>query len=143
MVITPKNTHLWMIIIKLSTWLTNLFQSYGITMFNRYYKFHKDYKSFQSFFEYICIFLYIVMHNFLSQIYFKITQYKLEKIIFFLIELILLWSTILCNFLEKICSKITMVEVQTWTPLENNTMWQHFGPPYSVFSRKCTHIFEK
>jgi len=31
-----------MIIIKLFTWLTNLFQSYAITMFNRYYKFHKN-----------------------------------------------------------------------------------------------------
>jgi hypothetical protein len=25
-----------------------------------------------------------------------------------------------------------MVEVQTWTMLENNTMWQHFWPPRSV-----------
>jgi len=57
MVIAPKNRPICdMTIIKLFTWLTNLFQSYGITMFNRYYKFHKDYISFQSFFEYICIF---------------------------------------------------------------------------------------
>jgi hypothetical protein len=36
--------------------------------------------------------------------------------------------------IEKICSNITMVEVQVWTPLENNTMWQHFGP-----SVMCSH----
>jgi hypothetical protein len=42
-----------MMIIKLFTWFINLFQSYGITMFNRYYKFHMYSKSFQSFIEYI------------------------------------------------------------------------------------------
>jgi hypothetical protein len=31
-----------MIIIKKITQLANLFQSYGISMFNKYYKFHKD-----------------------------------------------------------------------------------------------------
>jgi hypothetical protein len=30
-----------------------------------------------------------------------------------------------------------MVEVQTWTPLENNTMWQHFCPPPIV----CFHMY--
>ncbi len=42
MVIAQKKPISVMIIIKLFTWPTNLFQSYGITMFNRYYKFHKD-----------------------------------------------------------------------------------------------------
>ncbi len=38
-----KKPHLWyMIIIKFFTWLTNLFQSYGITMFSRYYKFYDN-----------------------------------------------------------------------------------------------------
>jgi hypothetical protein len=27
-----------------------------------------------------------------------------------------------------------MVEVQSWTPLEKNIMWQHFWPPRSVLS---------
>ncbi len=27
-----------------------------------------------------------------------------------------------------------MVEVQSWTPLENNIMWQHFWPPRIVLS---------
>jgi hypothetical protein len=31
-----------MIIIKLFTWFTNLFQSYGTTMFDRYHKFYQD-----------------------------------------------------------------------------------------------------
>jgi len=44
-----------------------------------------------------------------------------------------LWSTMLCKEYGKVCSKITMVEVQT-LPLENNTMWQHFWPLHSVLS---------
>ncbi len=36
-----------MIIIKLFTWFTNLFQSYGITMFSKYYKFCEYSKLFQ------------------------------------------------------------------------------------------------
>jgi hypothetical protein len=58
----------------------------------------------------------------LSQIYFGITQYKLERGVLFLIEFFMLWTTILYNFFGKRCPKIIMVEVQTWTPLENNTM---------------------
>ncbi len=42
MIISPKTPICDMIIIKLFTWFTNLFQSYGIKMFNRYYKFNKD-----------------------------------------------------------------------------------------------------
>jgi hypothetical protein len=39
----PQKTHICdMIKIKLFTWLTNLFQSYGIIMFNKYYKIYKD-----------------------------------------------------------------------------------------------------
>jgi len=35
----------------------------------------------------------------------------------------------LCKNIAKICSNITMVEVQTWTPLENNTLYANiFGP---------------
>ncbi len=79
-----------MIIIKPFTWFTNLFQSYGITMFNRYYKFHKNYKSFKSFFENIYIFKYIVMYIFLPQIYFGTSQYKLEKGNFFVIKFFVL-----------------------------------------------------
>ncbi len=62
------------------------------------------------------------MYIFLSQIYFGITQYKLERGNFFLIELCMLWTTILWKMFAKRCSKIIMVEVQTWTPLENNTI---------------------
>jgi hypothetical protein len=40
-----------------------------------------------------------------------ITQYKLEQGIFFLIEFFVLWSTILCKKMGKVCSKITIVEV--------------------------------
>jgi len=44
-----------MIIIKFFIWFTNLFHSYGITIF-KYYKIHKDQRLFQSFLEYIYIF---------------------------------------------------------------------------------------
>jgi hypothetical protein len=63
-----------------------------------------------------------MMYIILSQIYFGITQYKLGKKNLFSIEFFVLWSIILCNFFGKICSKITMVEVQIWTPLENSEM---------------------
>jgi hypothetical protein len=39
----------------------------------------------------------------------------------------------LCKKFGKICSNITMVEVQTWTPLENITMWQQFWPLVMCF----------
>jgi hypothetical protein len=58
MVIAMKTSICDMIIIKLFTWLTNLFQSYGIKKIgSRYYKFDKAKKSFQSFLKYIFIFL--------------------------------------------------------------------------------------
>ncbi len=41
MVITSKTFICDIKIIKLFTWFTNLFQSYEITMFNKYYKFYK------------------------------------------------------------------------------------------------------
>ncbi len=56
MVIALKNSICDKIIIKLFTQSTNLFQSYGITMFSRYYKFYIDSKSFQSYLEYIAFF---------------------------------------------------------------------------------------
>ncbi len=34
-----------------------------------------------------------------------------------------------------------MVEVQTWTPLENSIMWQHFWPPHSVFSPYPNYVY--
>jgi hypothetical protein len=34
----------------------------------------------------------------------------------------MLWTTILYKKIGKRCPKIIMVEVQTWTPLENSTM---------------------
>ncbi len=48
-----------MITIKFFIWFTNLFHSYGITIFNRYYKIHKAQRLFQSFLEYIYIYIYI------------------------------------------------------------------------------------
>ncbi len=74
------------------------------------------------FYEYIFIFYYIVMYIFLSQICFGTTQYKLKRRNLFLIEFFMLWTTILCKKFGKRCSKIIMVEVQTWTPMENNIM---------------------
>jgi hypothetical protein len=47
MVIALKKPTHDILIIKLFTWLTNTFYSYGITMFSRYYKFPKKQKSFQ------------------------------------------------------------------------------------------------
>ncbi len=52
----------------------------------------------------------------------EITQYKLKKRNFLSIEFFVLWPTTFCKMFEKMCSKITMVGVRTWTPLANNTM---------------------
>jgi len=46
-----------MIIMKLFIWFTNLFQSHGISIFTKYYKFLNLY---QSFFKHIFIFQYII-----------------------------------------------------------------------------------
>jgi hypothetical protein len=43
-------------------------------MFSKYYKYHNDQKSFQSFFEYIFISLIHYDIYFLAQIYFNITS---------------------------------------------------------------------
>jgi hypothetical protein len=40
----------------------------------------------------------------------------------FLLEFFMLWTTILCKKFGKKCFKIIVVEVQTWTPLENSIM---------------------
>jgi len=61
MIIALKKIICDMIFIKILIWFTNLFQSYGMTMFNNYYKSHKVFKSFQQIFEYIFIFEYVAM----------------------------------------------------------------------------------
>jgi hypothetical protein len=71
---------------------------------------------------------------FFPQIYFGIKQYKLEKQILFWLNSLCYGLPYYAKLFWKICSKITMVEVQTWTPLDNSTMWQHFWPPHSVHS---------
>jgi hypothetical protein len=76
---------------------------------------------------FLCHFMWqcITIH---SDIHFLCHKYTLESYNiswekkFFSSEFFVLWSTILCKEFGKICSKITMVEVQTWTPLENSTM---------------------
>jgi hypothetical protein len=83
-----------------------------------------------------------VMYIFLPQIYFEITQYKLGKKILFK-WIFCVWSTILCKKIGKICTKITMVEVQHGHPYKILQCWQNFLPPpppfHSVLSPPCPH----
>jgi hypothetical protein len=75
-----------MITIKLFTWFPNLFHSYGITFFDRYYKIHKDKKLFQSFLEYI----YILICCDVDFVYINIFFTSYEKIYNFF-DIIMIW----------------------------------------------------
>jgi hypothetical protein len=52
----PQNTHLWYDNYQTLHMAQKLIPIIGIIMFKKYYKFYKDQKSFQPFFEYVCIF---------------------------------------------------------------------------------------
>ncbi len=58
------------------------------------------------------------MYIFLSQIYFGVAQYKLEKKISLKLNFLCYKVPYYAKSLETICSNITMVEVQTRTPLK-------------------------
>jgi hypothetical protein len=65
---------------------------------------------------------------------FGTSQYKLEKGISFAIKVFVLKSTKLCKNFEKICFNITMVEVQTWTPLKKlYNVTTFLAPPLMCF----------
>jgi hypothetical protein len=101
-------------------------ESYRLINITNFIKTKKYFNHFLSIFAFFSTY----WHTFFSTInILGITQYKLEKRILFFIWIFCVISTILYKKIGKICSKITMVEVQTWTPLENSTMWQHFWPP--------------
>jgi len=103
-------------------------------MFNRYYKLHKDLKSFHPFFEYIFI-LNTKWHTFFFHKYtLESNNISKKNEFYFRLNSLCYGLPYYAKLFGKICSKITMVEVQTWTPLENSTMWQHFWPPHSVHS---------
>jgi hypothetical protein len=79
-VITPRTPICDMKIIKLFTWLTNLFQSYKITMFNRYYTFHKTKNHFKIiFWIYLDFFWYIVMYIFCHKYVLKLYNISWKK----------------------------------------------------------------
>jgi len=139
MVIALKNSHLWYD--NYQTFLSHGSQTYSnhmesqcliyITIFIKTKNhFNHFFSIFASFSTHWCTFFWhkytLESHNISWKKYFLI------------IQLFMLWSTILCKIFGKICFKITMVEVQTWTPLGNSIMWQHFWPPHSVFSPYIT-----
>jgi hypothetical protein len=87
MVITFKNTHLWYD--NYQTFHVAHKYSCEITMFSRYYKFHKDLKSF-NFNHFLSIFAFFnKCEFFLAQIYFNIRLYEIKK--FHLFNIWLLW----------------------------------------------------
>jgi hypothetical protein len=122
MVITLKTPICYMIIIKLFTWFTNLFQSYGITMFSIYYNlvdatnFIKT-KFISILFMNIFVFLiWCSMYIFLAQIYSNITSYEIFKCSFFGIWL--LWVLTYHNMQNIVWKSLT---IMTWLKFKRGT----------------------
>jgi hypothetical protein len=53
-------------------------------MWNKYYKFHEGFESFQLFVEYICIFLYTITNIIFVQIYYNAPWYVFLKLVSFI-----------------------------------------------------------
>jgi hypothetical protein len=72
---------------KLITWYPNMVHIMWNDMVQYTFNFHKDYKSFKLFLEYICVFEYIgTLHSF-PQIYSLISHFiKWDEIVFFIIS---------------------------------------------------------
>jgi hypothetical protein len=114
--LSPKTPTCDMIIIKIFTWFTNLFQSYGITMFDRYYKFHKDEKTFNIFLK-IFAFRRMLWHIYFWHKNILTSHHiRLKHVVFVEFDLFGFWPTIICKNIVKILHNNEMVEVQIWDP---------------------------
>ncbi len=106
----PKKTLICdLIIIKIFTWFTNLFQSYESQCLVNIANFINIKNHFNHFFNMLWNFI-------LAQICFNITSYEIKKCILFCIWFLSVWSTIICKTFMKIFHNNNMVEVQTWNP---------------------------
>jgi hypothetical protein len=115
------------------TWLTNLFQSYGITMFSKYYKFHK--------LKIISIIFWVYLH-FLVHIIFC-HKYTLESHNISWKKNNSLWLNSLCYNLPYYVKKLEKyVPILPWLKFKHGHPWKTiqcdniFAPPCprSVFS---------
>jgi len=90
-------------------------QLYGITMFNKCYKFDKDLKLFQSLPKLFANFS-MLWHIFSAQIYCNITSYKINSVVSLAFDFFGFWLIIICKNILEIFHNNDMVEVQTWDP---------------------------
>jgi len=83
-----------MILSKFFTWFTNLFQSYGITMFGKYYNLKRIKNEFNHSLKYICILKYVMTYFFLCK-YTSTSHYK--NVVFLTSDFFGFWATIICK----------------------------------------------
>ncbi len=114
-------------IFKLITWCLNMVQY----TFN----FHKDYKSFKFFLEYIRVFKYIGTLHLFPQIYSSLPLYKMKQNNLFFNFLPRLYSNIICKNIVRIFQNFEVGYIQTCTSLESSTMWHPRGVTVA-----CLHL---
>jgi hypothetical protein len=86
-----------MILIKFFTWFTNLFQSYGITMFGKYYNSKRIKNQFNHSLS-IFSFLNMLWHTFFWCKYTSTSHYKkLKNVVFLAFDFFGFWPTIICK----------------------------------------------
>jgi hypothetical protein len=108
----PQKTHLWYNNYQILHMAHKLFQSYGITMFNRYYIKTKNH--FSHFWN-IFAFFSTLQHIYFWHKYIVTSHHiTLKSVIFLKFDLFGFWPTIICKNIVKILHKNDMVEVQTW-----------------------------
>jgi hypothetical protein len=120
MVIALKTPIYYMIIIKLFTWFTNLFRSYGITMFNIYYNL-VDATNFIKIKIISILFMNIFAFLIWCSMYFfwhkyNITSYEIKKCSFFGIWL--LWVLTYHNMQNTMRKSLT---IMTWLKFKHGT----------------------
>jgi len=122
-------------IFKLVTWFLNMIHIMWNDMVQYTFNFHKDYKSFKLFLEYICVFEYIsTLHSF-SQIYFTLSLYKMKWDSLYSNLLPRLYSNIICKNIMNFFRKFEVGYIQTCTSLESSIMWHPKGVTVMCFAR--------
>ncbi len=117
MINIPKTPICDMIIIKIFTLLTNLFQSYGITMFNIYYKVHKNKIILIIFWVYLHFLVHNVIHVFTTNIFWNYTIWVGKKNS--------LWLNFLCYNLPHYSKKLKKcAPVLPWLKFKHGHPWK-------------------
>jgi hypothetical protein len=108
-------------ILKLITWYPNMFQTMWNGMVQYIFNFHKNWKSFKLFLDYVYVFEYTSTLHVFPQIYYSISFYKMKWNSFFKNILPKLYSNIMCKNIVVFFQKFEVGYTQTCTSLESNT----------------------